>query len=230
MMGTMRSSEDAFTTGLTTALARWSLPITPSQLDQLRAHFEAVVEANRTMNLTRITNPAVSAVKHYADSLALIKWVAERGITVRTILDVGTGAGFPAVPLAVMRPDWSITAIDATGKKIDFVRRAAAAVGLTNLQCEHAHSRHWEPGRTYELVTFRALQRLPASLEHTARHVARRRWLVAYKTARTPRDEQEAAESLSVKLKLRPHDRYAYTLEQDDTTLRRVLHIYRRVS
>jgi 16S rRNA (guanine527-N7)-methyltransferase len=225
----MHETLDAFNEALTTALARWGLSIEPDRLHRLRAHFEAVVKANRTMNLTRITDPVEAAVKHYADSLAPLLWVEKRGITVRTVLDVGTGAGFPAVPLAVMRPDWSVTAIDATRKKIDFLRQT------------HAHSEHWRPAAVsrqlsaisrqpadigFDLVVFRALTSLAKSLEQTSGYVAQGGRLVAYKTASMDPAEREAADRAAVKLHLRLDERFAYILELESEKLNRVLFVY----
>ncbi len=240
----MPETLDAFDETLTAALARWGLSIEPDRLHQLRAHYEAVVEANRTMNLTRITDPVEAAVKHYADSLALLLWVERRKIAVQTVLDVGTGAGFPAVPLAVMRPDWSVTAIDATRKKIDFLRRTADAMSLDNLHCEHAHSEHWKPaavshqvsaisrqpaGISFDLVVFRALTSLAKSLEQTSGYVAQGGWLVAYKTASMDPAEREAADRAAAKLHLRLDERFAYELEFESQKLNRVLFVYRNL-
>ena len=88
------------------------------------------------MNLTRITRPAEAAVRLYADSLAVLSWARQSGneTGVRTVLDIGTGAGFPAVPLAVAAPDWRITAIEATNKKAAFVEQSARRVGAENLR------------------------------------------------------------------------------------------------
>jgi 16S rRNA (guanine527-N7)-methyltransferase len=230
-----------FDEALTAALARWGLSIEPDRLGQLRTHYEAVVEANRTMNLTRITDPVEAAVKHYADSLALLLWVEKPKVTVQTLLDVGTGAGFPAVPLVVMRPDWSVTAIDATRKKIDFLRRTADAIGLSNLHCEHAHSEHWKPsavsqqfsaisrrssGPGFDLVVFRALTSLAKSLEQTSGYVAEGGCLVAYKTASMDPAEQRAADRAAAKLHLRLDERFTYDLELEGEKLNHVLFIY----
>ncbi len=254
----MHDGLTAFDTALTTALARWGMTIDPGRLDHLRAHFQAVLKTNRTMNLTRITGSSEAAVKHYADSLAVLTWVENRNIAVRTVLDVGTGAGLPAVPLAVMRPDWAVTAIDATAKKIDFLRRTVAAIGLTNITCAHAHSLHWQrtiadkvgqvevrdlpqgarrarqvsPGSTcptgFDLVIFRALSTLAKSLEHTAGYVARDGWLVAYQTASVDLAEQHAADLAASKLRLRLIERYAYDLEFESETIHRALYVYRK--
>lgn len=232
----MQSGLNTFCAALTAALTRWEISVAPTRLEQLRAHYEAVVEANRSMNLTRITEPVDAAVLHYADSLALLPWVEKRRLTIRTMLDVGTGAGFPAVPLAVMRPDWSVTAIDATGKKVDFLRRTTAAIGLTNLRCEHAHSEHWKPSASsgqpsairFQLVVFRALTTLAKALQQTAGFVVPGGWLAAYKTATMDQEEKDTAARLAPRLKLISHECHTYELELKGERLDRVLLIYRK--
>ena len=211
------------------ALRRWALPITPTQVGRLRMHFEAVVEANRTMNLTRIADPVEAAVKHYADSIALLLWSRDRSITVRTVLDVGTGAGFPAVPLAVMRPEWAVTAIDATRKKVEFLVRTAAAIGMDNLRVEQAHTSHWQPERTFDVVAARALGPLAKCLELCVTFVKAGGWLVAYKTASVDRDEIAAAEQLLKRTRMRVEEPFAYELQVGDERLHRTLHQFRRL-
>ena len=205
------------------------MPILPRELHQLRAHFEAVVETNRVMNLTRITDPVEAAVKHYADSLALLPWTRDRSITLRTILDVGTGAGFPAVPLAVIRSEWAATAIDATRKKVEFLTRTVAAIGLTNVHVEHAHAAHWRPKRPFDVVVVRALAPLGKCLELCAAFVKPSGWLVAYKTASVDRDEIAAAERVLKKTRMRVEEPFPYELQMGDQTLHRTLHLFQRV-
>jgi len=205
------------------------MPILPRELHQFRAHFEAVVETNRVMNLTRITEPVEAAVKHYADSLALLLWTRDRSITVRTILDVGTGAGFPAVPLAVIRSEWAVTAIDATRKKVEFLTRTVAAIGLTNVHVEHAHAAHWRPKRPFDVAVVRALAPLGKCLELCAAFVKPRGWLVAYKTASLDRAELAAAEKLLKKTRMRVEEPFPYELQMGDQTLHRTLHLFQRV-
>jgi len=217
-----------FDSTLQAALRRWELPITPTQVDRLRVHYEAVVETNRVMNLTRITDPVEAAVKHYADSLALLLWSRERSIAVRTVLDVGTGAGFPAVPLAVLQPEWEVTAIDATRKKVEFITRTAAAMGMENLSVQQAHTSHWQSVRTFQVVAIRALGPLAKCMESCAAFVKPGGWLVAYKTASVTRDEISAAEKLLKRTRMRVEEPFAYDLQLGDETLHRMLHLFRR--
>lgn len=228
--GRMADAQNAFDDALTRALAGLNVSLETAQLIECRMHFERVVEANRTINLTRITEPADAAVKHFADSLALLRWASERKVNIRTVLDVGTGAGFPAVPLAVARPDWKVTAIDGTAKKIAFLRSSVEAAGLTNLDCEHAHSTHWTPRRRFDLVTARALASLPRVLAQTAGFVEPGGWFVAYKTASVDSSEENSAEQVSIDHGLKLCERYAYDLDCGGDALMRSLYIYQRIA
>ncbi len=226
----MSKEPDAFDIALRTALGRLDIPVSPAQVRTLGAHFEAVVETNRVMNLTRITDPVEAAVKHYADSLALLLWARDRSIAVRTVLDVGTGAGFPAVPLVVIRSEWAVTAIDATRKKVEFLTRTVAAIGLTNLHVEHAHAGHWRPQRPFDVVVVRALAPLGKCLELCAAFVKRGGWLVAYKTASLDRAELGAAEARLKKTRMRAEEPFPYELQMGGETLPRALRLYQRGS
>ncbi len=202
----------------------------PAQAGRLRMHFEAVVESNRVMNLTRITDPVQAAVKHYADSLALLLWSRDRSIVVRLVLDVGTGAGFPAVPLAVMSPEWEVTAIDATRKKVDFLARTAATLGVDNLRVEQAHTAHWTTEQRFDVVAARALGPLARCMESCARFVETGGFLIIYKTGWLTLNELTNAEKLLKTTRMRKEEPFGYDLQLNRQTLPRALHIFRRVS
>jgi 16S rRNA (guanine527-N7)-methyltransferase len=210
---------------LSEALRRWKLPVTGKQFRQLCRHYALLVEANRGMNLTRIVDPAEAAIKHYVDSLSLLLWPAGRKPNRVTLLDVGTGAGFPSVPLAIMRPDWNVVAIDGTRKKAEFVQRVAAELELTNLEAVHAHSMHWDDPRRFDLVIFRALASLERAVDQCAARVTPHGRLVAYQTPRS------AAAWTTVKSKKRHGlsgpDAFFYELQFGDKTLTRVLLTWR---
>ena len=220
---------DLFEKTLTTAVARWNIPLTRSRIERLHAHFVLMVQTNQVTNLTRITQPVEAAIKHYADSLALLRWVKQCGLAVRTVLDIGTGAGFPAVPLAVLQPNWRVTAIDATRRKIEFIREVADRIGLSNLCLEHAHSDHWRPNRSFEIVVTRAAGRLPRLLSGATKLLASGGWFIAYKTARVGQDELRDAGTTLRRLPLRVQEPFPYELDCEGRKLRRVLYVYRRL-
>jgi 16S rRNA (guanine527-N7)-methyltransferase len=190
-------------------------------------HYAVMVEANKSFNLTRITDPVEAAVKHYADSLALIAWADAENVQVRTVLDIGTGAGFPAVPLAVARPNWELTAVDGTKKKTDFLAQAAAAIGLDNLTVVHAHTAHWDWPRTFDVVTTRALGSVKECLDAASRFVARGGHVVLFKTPDGVEAESVEASALARKLRLREQPPFAYEARLGEERLDRLLTVHR---
>lgn len=105
-----------------------ALPVTDSQADQLMAVLEALLKWNAAFNLTAIRDPEQALILHLLDSLSVLPHLAEGDL-----LDVGTGPGFPALPLAIMRPDLAVTALDSNGKKIRFIRQIAHELKLSNI-------------------------------------------------------------------------------------------------
>lgn len=197
------TDQDEFRTALVGSLAGLGLVSDDTQAERMYAHYERMVEANRQFNLTRITTPADAAVKHFADSLTLLAtgWAgSDRKLTV---LDVGTGAGFPAVPLAIVCERWSILGIDGTGKKARFVASSAKALGLRNLRARHARvedlARH--PDEQFDWVIVRAVGKIPQLLPELAGVVRRGGSIVFYKTHQA-RPEVSAAANVATKLRL----------------------------
>lgn len=189
-------------------------------------HFARMIETNRHINLTRITDPAAAAVRHYADSLALVAWAAGRRATVSSVLDLGTGAGFPAVPIAVVRPDWAVAAIDGTRKKVEFVRRVASEIGVHNLTVEHAHTDHWEPGRRWDLVTARSVAPLSKLLTAAVGFVTSGGFIATFKTAKLERAEEEDAHATVARLGLRADEPFTYELCAGAEPLRRAIFVF----
>lgn len=218
---------DVFLAVLSSALRQIRVSIAEGGCDLLWAHYRAVVETNRVMNLTRLTCPEEAAVKHYADSLALVAWAEQMGLTSPAVLDVGTGAGFPAIPLAVARPAWKITAVDATGKKADFVRRIAHQLNLSNLRVEHRRVEHTRPTQRFDIVAARAVTRLDPLLRWLTPYVQNGGYVVAYK-ARPDAEELEAGRKLAKTLKLAALPDWSYTLTCEEEVLERILKIHQR--
>ena len=192
---------DDFATVLADALRHLGVAATPDQLQRLSDHFDLLLEGNRQFNLTRITDPVRAARLLYADSAAVLAWAAARPDRIQTVLDVGTGGGFPAVPLAVLAPRWRITALEATRKKAAFVERSAARLGITNLRVVHAHGSHWKTERPFDLVTFKAVAALDVCLVQARRYVAADGHVAIYKTASLPADEAAAGRTAARRLR-----------------------------
>jgi 16S rRNA (guanine527-N7)-methyltransferase len=118
---------------------------------------------NRTYNLTAITKREDMVTHHLLDSLAV-----SPELQGTTIADVGTGAGFPGLPLAVLNPERRFTLIDSAGKKIRFVSHVAHALGLTNVEALHVRVESLRPENPFDTVVTRAFAPLPEMLEKVA--------------------------------------------------------------
>ncbi|WP_395141728.1 16S rRNA (guanine(527)-N(7))-methyltransferase RsmG [Armatimonas sp.] len=148
-----------FLAALKQATEAIGVPLTESQAAQC-AHFAAlVVETNQTLNLTRITEPEAMAVKHFADSLTLLKAVPELKYGAR-VCDVGTGAGFPGVPLKIVRPDLQLTLVDSLRKRLNFLGDALETLEIPNVTLVHTRAEELKNAK-FDLVTARAVAALP---------------------------------------------------------------------
>lgn len=123
-----------------------------------------LLERNRVMNLTAITEPKDVAALHLLDSLAL---TAAAGLKNECVVDVGTGAGFPGVPLAVALPEARFTLLDSLGKRIGFLREVCGALGLENTECVQARAEEFagERREAYDCAVSRAVADLPVLCE-----------------------------------------------------------------
>ena len=135
------------------------LGLDAAKAEPLEAFARAVLERNRVMNLTAITDEADFARLHLLDSAALLRVADFDG---RRVVDVGTGAGFPGVPLRILCPGVLITLLDSTGKRIDFLRESCLALGLTGVDCVHARAEEFAAERreAFDLAVSRAVASL----------------------------------------------------------------------
>lgn len=122
---------------------------------------------NRAYNLTAITEPGEVLRKHVLDSLAAAPFVHGR-----RVLDVGTGGGFPGLPLAIIAPGREFVLLDSHAKKLRFIDHAAAELGLGNVATVHARAEQYRPAAPFDTVLCRALARLDRFLGWTAHLVA----------------------------------------------------------
>jgi 16S rRNA (guanine527-N7)-methyltransferase len=134
--------------------------VTERDAQRLEQLLDELERWNRTYNLTAITQREEMVTHHLLDSLAI-----NPDLQGTAIADVGTGAGFPGLPLAVLNPRRRFTLIDSAGKKIRFVSHAAHALGLTNVEGLHARVESLHPQNAFDTVVTRAFASLPEMLE-----------------------------------------------------------------
>ena len=171
-----RDQAATFQSELQTAIASFGIEaLTKDQMTQLVRHYAMLCRWNRRLNLTRITEPRAAANLHYAESLFGARFIAAE----LTLLDIGSGAGFPAIPLAVARPDVQVTALEANQKKSLFLREAKDELGLANLKVVTARLEGFDWGG-YELLTSRALDRAEAILPSVIERLGPNQKLMLY--------------------------------------------------
>lgn len=135
-----------------------SFLLTQAHLEQLQEYATLLLEWNQRMNLTAITSPEEIAVKHFVDSLMLLRFA--NPVEGARLIDVGTGAGFPALPVKTVRPDLKVTLLDSLQKRITFLSAVSEALGQGN-DCIHARAedggRKPELRERFDLATARAV-------------------------------------------------------------------------
>ncbi|MCR5113016.1 MAG: 16S rRNA (guanine(527)-N(7))-methyltransferase RsmG [Acholeplasmatales bacterium] len=128
-------------------------------------YYEKLVQVNEYMNLTAITERNEVYNKHFLDSLTILKALKDKKDF--TLCDVGSGAGFPSIPLAIVRDDVDVTIIDALNKRINFLNDLIGELGLSNAHAYHARAEEYQKTKreTFDVVTARAVARLNVLLE-----------------------------------------------------------------
>lgn len=153
-------------------LARaFNLELTPAQEESFARYQDLLIEWNAKFNLTAVTDPAEIAVKHFADSLSVALAIPDTARTQSiSLIDVGSGAGFPGVPLAIVFPHWRTTLLEATGKKVSFLNHLVNELGLDNCGAVHSRAEDLALDPNYrarfDVAVARAVAQLPVLLEY----------------------------------------------------------------
>lgn len=162
-----------------------------AQAENLR---DIILEANKSVNLTRITDPVEFMVKHVADSLAIGKFFPEEISNASEVADLGCGGGFPTLVLAMAYPHLHVTGIDSTGKKVRLVQETAGKLGLSNVSVIHGRveelNRKKEFMHRFDIVTARAVAQGKILAKYASNMPKENGSFIFYKTP------QQAAEDL----------------------------------
>ena len=146
------------------------LQLTPRQLDQFELYYHELIDWNQRVNLTAITDYQEVQIKHFLDSLT-VTLALEQSLENRYLIDIGTGAGFPGMPLKIVFSNTKLVLLDATAKKADFLSHLKQKLGLDDVEIvvgraeEVAHISQYREG--FDIVLARALASLPALVELT---------------------------------------------------------------
>ena len=175
------------------------IKITPAQAELFQAYLELLLEWNEKMNLTAITDPAEVAEKHFLDSLTLLTCCKiKEGAKV---IDVGTGAGFPGIPLKILRPDIQLTLLDGLNKRLTFLGEVCSALGI---KADRIHKRAEEAGldkkmrESYDIAAARAVAPLNILSEYCLPLVKMKGFFLAMKGPGAQEELEQAEHALDV--------------------------------
>lgn len=147
--------------------AAWGLPLTDTQLDQFALYSDELRRWNTQVNLTAITDPEQIIVRHMLDSLSCARvW----GAAPQSLIDIGTGAGFPGLPLKILRPELRLTLVESIGKKVAFLQHIVTLLGLDQVEVLTARAeqigRDPQHRERYDVATGRAVADLRVLAEY----------------------------------------------------------------
>jgi len=131
-----------------------NIHLTDKQLDQFERYAETLVQWNHKMNITRITSLQDIAIKHFYDSLAVLSFIHQ--YKYESILDVGSGGGFPGIPLAIVQPNKKITLLDASRKRVHFLKYVSNLLGTQNIHVYHDRLESFQTNFSYDIIISRA--------------------------------------------------------------------------
>ncbi len=162
-------------------LKKINIEITETQQEQLNKYYELLVEYNKVMNLTGITEKEQVYLKHFYDSLTLIKVIDPT--TEETLCDVGTGAGFPGLVIKIVFPNLKVTLVDSLNKRIEFLKTVIRELNLKDIEAIHERAEDFakENREKYDIVTSRAVAPLNILLEYNIPLLKEQKYFIAYK-------------------------------------------------
>ncbi|GLX71554.1 16S rRNA (guanine(527)-N(7))-methyltransferase RsmG [Paenibacillus glycanilyticus] len=207
------------------------ISLTPRQLEQFDLYHRLLVEWNERMNLTGITERDAVFEKHFYDSVSLSFFVGMKEIN--SIADIGSGAGFPSIPLKICFPHIKVVIVDSLNKRIQFLNHLVAELGLENVTCVHGRAediaRLPEYRDKFDLVTARAVARLSVLNEFCLPFTRKNGMFAAMKGSQSVEEVKEAGFSLrelkgkvraehAFKLPFEQSERYIVVIEKTDVT------------
>ena len=183
-------------------LEELNITLTDEQIEQFLQYYEMLVEKNKVMNLTGITEYEEVIQKHFLDSLSLIRVIPDIASQKLTVIDLGTGAGFPGIPLKIAFPELEITLMDSLNKRILFLQEVIDALGLKKVSAVHGRAEEMASNAThrqqYDLCVSRAVSNLAVLTEYCLPFVKKGGLFVSYKSADSDAEIQEGKNAISI--------------------------------
>lgn len=174
------------------------IELSEKQLSQFQTYYEMLIEKNKVMNLTAITEWDEVVDKHFIDSISLIKAAdLESG---KKLLDLGCGAGFPGIPLKIVFPELKITLLDSLNKRILFLQDVISELGLTDIEALHGraedYARKAEYREQYDYCVSRAVANLTTLSEYCLPYVKKGGQFISYKSGKVKEELKEVKKAM----------------------------------
>ena len=189
-----------FVDELKIAATEYGLNLTEDQISAFNKYYELLYEWNKKINLTAITEPKDVAIKHMVDSLSCFKADLFKENT--SLIDVGTGAGFPGLPLKIFYPSLKLTLLDSLNKRVKFLQLVVDELGLKDVEIIHARSEEAARNKKYrekfDLATARAVARLPIICEYCLPFVKDGGTFIALKGRQYEEEATQAQKAIKV--------------------------------
>ena len=165
-----------------------NIEISDDQINCFEKYYELLIEKNKVMNLTAITDKEDVIVKHFIDSIALIPYLLDKGININNklkIIDIGTGAGFPGLPLKIMMPDVKFTLLDSLNKRVSFLNEVIDELKLKDIEALHGRAEDYASDNKYrekyDICVSRAVANLSTLSEYCIPFVKEDGFFISYK-------------------------------------------------
>ena len=211
--------DERFRSLMEQGLEEFSIGLSDRQLNQFYEYYQMLLQWNKVMNLTAITEMEEVVTKHFVDSLALVKVMDRKSLEGMRVLDLGTGAGFPGIPLKIVFPDMSMILLDSLNKRIKFLDEVIGCLGLKGIR--GIHGRAEEYGRDgkyrerFDLCVSRAVANLSTLSEYCLPFVKKGGLFVAYKSEKAASEIEQAGKAIAL-LGGRIGERIEFTLPDSD--------------
>ncbi len=174
--------------------------LSEKQLEQFQCYYERLIEKNKVMNLTAITEYEEVVDKHFIDSILLgsVKELSGK----KRVIDVGTGAGFPGIPLKIVYPELEITLLDSLNKRVKFLNEVIEELGLTGIQAVHSRAEDLAQDaahrQQYDICVSRAVANLATLSEYCIPFVKQGGYFISYKSTQIEEELKQAKKAVQV--------------------------------
>ena len=185
---------------LTDSLDQLNIEYDDKKIDALIKYFEMLIEKNKVMNLTAITEFSDVMIKHFADSLAVLKYIDFPENS--KIMDLGTGAGFPGIPLKIFRPDLDLLLVDSVNKKLNFIKEVVDELHLEKIKVLHGRAEDLGHDSLYrekfDFLVSRAVANLSTLSEYSLPFVKKGGYFISYKASIVKEELNAAEKAISI--------------------------------